>query len=375
MGNLTNTIANLAPDKKAALIARLSVRKRKVLREAEIDYSRNHEWRFRSDVPFDLAATPFEAGDPDPDGVQIDARAAGLNFRDVMIALRIYPAAPDVPSNMGSDYAGVVTKVGSRVTRFKPGDEVIAMNIGHVEHGRIRENSHFAQRLNVFEACVFHKPRWLSYAEAALIPTVYLTAWLALVHHARLERGETVLIHSATGGVGLAAIEIASHIGARIVATAGSPEKRAYLAELGVAHVYDSRSPTFASAMREADIVPDVILNTLAGDLMLQSLGLLGPLGRFVHIDKKDIASNTPLPLGRLIQGVSFHFLDISLLLRKPRHMVENAFADLAKLFESGAIRPIRHRVYKPAQVKQAITDLSRGAHMGKFVIEYDNVS
>ncbi|CAB3773116.1 zinc-binding dehydrogenase [Paraburkholderia humisilvae] len=372
MSDLIRTIANLTPDEKAELIAHLKAGKANVPRGAEIDFSRNHEWRFRSDMPFDLAAVSFEAGDPDPDCVQIDARAAGVNFRDVMIALRIYPMAPDVPSNMASDYAGVVTKVGSRVTRFKPGDHVVAMNIGHVEQGHVRENSHFAKCLNIYEMCVFHKPKQLAFVEAALIPTVYLTAWYALVNCARLERGGTVLIHTATGGVGLAAIEIARHIGAKIVATAGTPEKRAYLVERGIEHVFDSRSSRFAAEMRSAGIVPDTILNTLAGDLMLESLKLLGPFGHFVHIDKKDVATNAPLPLGYLIKGLSFHFLDISLLLRNPRHL-ESSFAELASLFEAGSIRPIRYRSYRAAEVKQAITEMSRGTHLGKLVIEYDS--
>jgi NADPH:quinone reductase-like Zn-dependent oxidoreductase len=321
-------------------------------------------------MPFDLAAAPLDAGDPDPDCVQVDSRASALNFRDVMIALRIYPASPDVPSNMGSDYAGVVTKVGSRVTRFKPGDEVIAMNIGHVEQGRIRANSHFARCINIYEMCVFRKPERLSFVEASLIPTVYLTAWLALVTCGRLQRGETVLIHTATGGVGLAAIEIARHLGAEVLATAGTPDKRAHLAQMGIDHVGDSRSAAFATQLRAAAKVPDVILNTLAGDLMLEGLRLLGPFGRFVHIDKKDIAADTALPMGHLIQGLAFHFLDISLLLRTPAHL-ESAMADLVGLFDTGRIRPIAHRSYRPADVKQAITDLSRGTHIGKLVIEY----
>jgi polyketide synthase 12/myxalamid-type polyketide synthase MxaF len=370
VSDLAATIANLSPEKKAELIARLKAGKGGTARSADVDHSRNHEYRFRSELPFDLAAVPLEVADPDPDCVQVDARASALNFRDVMIALRIYPASPEVPSNMGSDYAGVVTKVGSRVTRFKPGDEVIAMNIGHVEQGRIRENSHFARCVNIYEMCVFRKPQALSFAEASLIPTVYLTAWLALVNCARLERGETVLIHTATGGVGLAAIEIARHLGAEVLATAGTADKRAHLARLGIEQVGDSRSPAFATQFRAAGRIPDVILNTLAGELMLEGLGLLGPFGRFVHIDKKDIAADTALPMRRLIQGLAFHFLDISLLLRNPRQL-ERAMGDLVALFEAGRIRPIEHRSYRPAAVKQAITDLSRGTHVGKLVIEY----
>jgi polyketide synthase 2 len=370
MSDLTSAIANLSPEKKAELIARLKAGRGAAARAAEVDFTRNHEYRFRSETPFDFAATAFEAGDPEPDCVQVEARAASLNFRDVMIALRIYPASPEVPSNMGSDYAGVVTRVGSRVTRFKPGDEVIAMNIGHVEQGGIRANSHFARCLNIYEMCVFRKPRGLDFVEASLIPTVYLTAWLALVHCARLERGEKVLIHTATGGVGLAAIEIARDIGAEILATAGTPDKRAYLAGRGIAQVGDSRTNAFGAQLRAAGETPDVVLNTLAGELMLESLALLGPFGRFVHIDKKDIAADTPLPLGRLVQGLAFHFLDISLLLRNPREL-DGAMNALVDLFEAGRIRPIEHRRYRAHEVKQAITDLSRGTHIGKLAIEY----
>lgn len=370
MSDLTSAIANLSPEKKAELIARLKMGRSPAARTTTVDFDANHEYRFRSDAPFDLVAEPLTVADPDPDCVQIQARAASLNFRDVMIALRLYPASPEVPSNMGSDYAGVVTKVGSRVTRFRPGDEVIAMNIGHVEQGRIRSNSHFARCLNIYEMCVFRKPRGLGFVEASLIPTVYLTAWLALVHCARLERGERVLIHTATGGVGLAAIEVARHLGAEVLATAGTADKRDYLKSLGISDIGDSRSATFAAQLRAAGRIPEVILNTLAGDLMFEGLALLGPFGRFVHIDKKDIAADTPLPMGRLVQGLAFHFLDISLLLRNPRQL-DGAMTALVDLFERGCIRPIEHRCYRAAEVKRAITDLSRGTHIGKLVIEY----
>ncbi len=370
MTDLSRKVAMLSPARKAALVARLKERTTNRAKRPDVDYSGNFVFRFKSDTPFDFAATKVEIADPDDDYIQVTAHASSLNFRDVMIASGLYPPSPDTPSNMGSDYAGTVVKTGRNVTDFSVGDKVIVLFIGHTENARVQENCHFIKTFNVFQGCAFPKPEALSFEEAACVPTVFLTAYLGLVRYARLERDENLLVHMASGGVGLAALEIARSIGANIFATAGTPKKRDYLADRGIPHVYDSRSAGFAGEMADAGDKMDVVLNSLSGDLMLKSMQLLRPFGRFIHIDKKDIARNSPLPMGQFINGTSFRFLDISLLLGNPAEL-RKTFAELYRKFESGTYRPLEHKVFKVQDLKGAITELSRGTHIGKLVVRY----
>jgi NADPH:quinone reductase-like Zn-dependent oxidoreductase len=370
MTDLSQKIANLSPEKKAALMARLKGRAGHKTKRPDVDYSGNFVFRFKSDAPFDFAATPVEIADPDDFYIQVEARASSLNFRDVMIASGMYPASPNIPSNMGSDYAGTVVKVGSKVTNFSVGDEVIVLFIGHTENAKVQENCHFIKKFNVFEGCAFPKPKNLTFEQAACIPTVFLTAYLGLVRYGHLKKEENLLVHMATGGVGLAALEIGASIGANIFATAGTQLKRDYLASRGISHVFDSRSADFADIIAEGGYEMDVVLNSLSGDLMSSSMELLRPFGRFIHIDKKDVAANSPLPMGQFIKGISFRFLDISLLMTNATKL-GRAFSELCQKFESGAYRPIDHKVFEVNDLKTAITELSRGTHIGKLVVRY----
>jgi NADPH:quinone reductase-like Zn-dependent oxidoreductase len=372
MSDLSEIIANLSPEKRNQFLARLRSNSQTEGRQTvrNVDFSSNFEYRFQSDTPFDFRPCQVEVQDPEPGCVQIRAKASSLNFRDVMIASRLYPASPGVPTNMGSDYAGIVEKVGEGVTTVKPGDEVIALHVGHVENGEVRENCHFIQTFNVFEECVCRKPVNISFAEAACIPTVFLTAYIGLIKLADLKPTEKVLIHSAAGGVGLSAVQIARWRGAEIYATAGTDEKRKFLLKQGVQQAFDSRSPSFAEALLTADIGMDVILNTLSGELMTESIKLLRPFGRFIHIDKKDVNANFMLPMSLFINGISFQFLDISLLFKNPA-LLNTSLQELLSLFERGDFVPIEHTVFPAPDLKKAITSLSRGTHVGKMVIQY----
>ena len=165
---------------------------------------------------------PPEAGE-----VEIRVKASGLNFRDVLNALGMYPG-PKIP--LGSECAGVVVAVGAGVTEFKVGDEVLGLT-----------TAAFRSYATIPVERVFAKPIHVSLDQAASIPTVFLTAYYGLYHLAKLKAGDRVLIHAAAGGVGLSAVQLAQQAGAEIFATAGSPEKRAYLESLGVKHIFDSR--------------------------------------------------------------------------------------------------------------------------------------
>lgn len=373
MSDLSKIIANLPPEKRAQLLARLRSNSQTGSKQTvrKVDFSANFEYRFQSDHPFDFSPVQTEVQDPEPGCVQVRAKASSLNFRDVMIASKLYPASPGVPTNMGSDYAGIVQKIGQGVTTVKPGDEVIALHVGHVENGAVKDNCHFIRTFNVFEECVCRKPANISFEAAACIPTVFLTAYIGLVKLAHLQPSEKVLIHSAAGGVGLSAVQIARWRGAEIYATAGTEEKRRFLLEHGARQAFDSRSTSFAEALQAADIGMDVILNTLSGELMIESVKLLRPFGRFMHIDKKDVSGHSLLPMNLFIKGISFQFLDISLLFKNPI-LLHTSLNELVDHFEQGDFIPVEHRIFSADELKQAITMLSRGTHVGKMVIRYD---
>lgn len=371
MSDLLKKIANLPPDKRAALLAKLAKNKGGTQKTA-IDYTRDFEYKFNSETPFDFSVHQTTAGDPGEDYVQVKAKASSLNFRDVMIATKQYPASPGVPANMGSDYAGVVTKVGAKVKHLKPGDEVIALLVGHSEtDGTLRDNCHFVKTFNVHKECVVLKPKNLSFVESCCIPTVFLTSYIGLIELGRLQNLDKVLIHTASGGVGLSAIQIAQWKNAQIFATAGTPEKRSHLKQYGIKHIYDSRSTEFAEKLRSQKEELDVVLNTLAGDLMIEGLRLLKPFGRFIHLDKKDIAAHTNLDMDLLIKSVAFQFLDISLLFLNPV-LITSSLQKIVALHEEGILKPLQHKAYPIAELKNAITAMSRGTHIGKLVVSYE---
>ena len=177
-----------------------------------------------------LASCAVNREPPAAGQVEIEVHAAGLNFSDVLKALGLYPGIKDAIVPLGIEASGVVTAVGEGVSRFRVGDEVF----GVVPYA-------FASHARTAEYALVHKPASIDHDEACTIPITFLTAYYGLVDLAQLQPGERVLIHAGAGGVGLAAIQIAQHIGAEVFATAGSDEKRDFLRSLGVKHVYSSR--------------------------------------------------------------------------------------------------------------------------------------
>jgi NADPH:quinone reductase-like Zn-dependent oxidoreductase len=218
---------------------------------------------------------------------------------------------------------------------------------------------------------IAHKPANLTFAEAVTIPGVFLTAAYALVHLARLARGERVLIHAATGGVGLAAVQLSQQIGAEIFATAGSPEKRAYLHTLGIEHVMDSRSLDFADevmAITNGKGV-DVVLNSLAGDFLTKSLALLGLCGRFLEIGKRDIYENRPLELSPFRNNLTFFAIDLEPIWEERPDFVLALFDEVLQRFAEGKLHPLPHQIFPIAEVVDAFRYMRRTKHIGKIVI------
>ena len=311
----------------------------------------------------------MERTPPGPGQVQVRARAVSINFRDLMIAMGLYPPTPGVATVMGSDYAGVVLACGEGVTGLAPGDRVMALSAGHFDpDGRIVEGTHFCACPNVSAFQVVRIPDTLGFAEAAGVPTVFLTAYYALHHVARLQAGERVLIHSATGGVGQAAMQIARWLGAEIFATAGSEAKRDHLRTLGVAAPMASGSTEFADQV-EGGV--DVVLNTLAGEAGRRGIEMLRPFGRFLQIDKQDVARNAPLALGPFGKGLTYAVIDLSLFLIQPERL-HTLFDEISRHLAAGDFQPVPVTRFAPERLGDALRLMSHHKHMGKLVLDYE---
>jgi acyl transferase domain-containing protein len=292
--------------------------------------------------------------------VEIEVHAAGLNFRDVMKALDIYPDLPDGPVKFGDECAGRVIAIGAGVEGFNIGDEVVAI----VDHG-------FAAYAIANAHLVWRRPACLGIEEAAAIPVAFGTASYALHHIGRMSCGERALIHLASGGVGLAAVRLAQRAGAEIFATAGSEEKRDFLRSLGVRHVMDSRSTNFVSEvlrLTNGEGV-DIVLNSLSGEAIPKSVSLLRPFGRFLEIGKRDIYQNANLNLGLLRNSLSFTAIDIGQRWRWQPALIGNLVREVFKAVENGSLQPLPVRVFQTGAFEEAFRYMAQANHIGKIVV------
>jgi acyl transferase domain-containing protein/NADPH:quinone reductase-like Zn-dependent oxidoreductase/acyl carrier protein/phospholipid N-methyltransferase len=306
--------------------------------------------------------TSLKRSRPGPGEVEIEVIAAGLNFRDVLKALGMYPTEDDRDLLLGDECAGVVRTMGRGVTSLKKGDAVIAMAPGCL-------GSHIV----VPATSVIRKPDEMSFEEAAACPVVFLTAYYALHHLGKMKKGETVLIHAAAGGVGLAALQLARLAGARVVATAGSEEKRDVLTAYGAHHVLDSRSLSFADEVRRLTRGRgvDLILNSLAGDALRSGMGLLAPFGRFLEIGKRDVYENTRVGLRPLRNNATVHIIDLAPMISEPPPMIRSMCEHIWRLLRAGKLNPLPYRPFPASQAAAAFRHLSQARHVGKLVISF----
>jgi acyl transferase domain-containing protein/acyl carrier protein/predicted O-methyltransferase YrrM len=300
---------------------------------------------------------------PGPDEIEVRVRAGGVNFRDVMKALGTYPGNTVDRLWFGDDFAGTVVRVGENVRHLRPGDEVAGM-----------APYAFRAYTTIDARLVFQKPPHMSWEQAATLPTVFLTAHYALGHLARFQPGESILIHGATGGVGHAAIQIAQRLGLEIFATAGTPEKRRLLTEMGVPHVMNSRTLEFADQVLEitGGRGVDGVLNSLAGDFIPKSLSVLAPFGRFLEIGKIDVYKNTKLGLQRLKDNISYFIIDLAQHLQQKPSRVAAMLAELSERFAAGDYHPLPTTVFSIADAAEAFRFMAQGKHVGKNVLSFD---
>ncbi len=218
---------------------------------------------------------------------------------------------------------------------------------------------------------VVPKPAHLSFEEAATVGVAFLTAYYALHRLGRITGGERVLIHAAAGGVGQAAVQIAQHAGATIFATAGTAEKREFLKSQGVEHIFDSRTLDFAEQVLGATGGEgvDLVLNSLSGEAIPKSLGLLRPYGRFLEIGKTDIYQNRMLGLRPFKDNLSYHAIDMDCLFRDWPEVIHSLLAELMAHFESEVFRPLAHVEYPITRVVDAFRYMAQRKNIGKIVV------
>ena len=313
-----------------------------------------------SGVMDELALDEVRRRRPGPDDVEIEIHAAALNFRDVMKLLGIYPIECDRDIFIGDECSGCIVAAGKNVRAFKVGDQVIACGAGC-----------FASHLTIPASFVLPKPPRLTHEQASTIPVAFMTGWYALHNLGKIKRGERILIHAATGGVGLAAIQIAQLAGAEIFATAGSEEKRAFLRGLGIRHVMDSRTTAFAEQIRHftKGAGVDLVLNSLAGEAIAKGLSLLAPGGRFLEIGKRDIYANTPLGLRPLRNNISLFVIDMGQVMAEQPESVQALLRAVLKLFRSGRLQPLAHQSLPISRAAAAFRLMAQAKHIGKIVL------
>jgi thioester reductase-like protein len=311
-----------------------------------------------------LTVRTVPAGPPGPGEVEIAVAATALNFRDVMVALDMLPLSSYERSALGRQIgfegAGTVTQTGAGVTSVAPGEEVLFMSGGCA-----------ASSVTVPERAVIARPRGLSVEQGAAALSVYVTAYYALAEIARLRAGQRVLIHSAMGGVGQAAIALARRAGAVIYATAGTPEKRARLRELGVVSAFDSHSFAWYDELMDATGGEgvDVVLNSLAGHHLELCLRALRPGGWHCEIGKVDIYADSELGLSVFRKNLRFAAIDIDRLTHDDPDRVRELIRECVRLLDRGEIPPLPVTAYDFERYADALRFMASGQHEGKIVL------
>jgi acyl transferase domain-containing protein/acyl carrier protein len=316
-----------------------------------------------------LTLRAVERQRPGAGEVAIEVVSAAVNLLDVTRALGTCPGVdPHAAVALGTECAGRVTAVGEGVIAFHVGDEVVAITPYTATVGML------ASRVVVPERVVVAKPDSLSFEEAAAAAVAFLTAWHSLAELARLRAGEWVLIHAATGGTGLACVEVARKLGARIIGTASSPEKHAWLHSIGVEHVLQSRTLDFADeVMRITEgRGVDVVVNSLTGEFVSRSFDVLAPYGRFIELGKRDIYDDRRIGLKPFRRNISYHAVDLAAAVEdRPEYMREMLHTVMNHLAK-GAWKRLPVRVFSAAEPDASFRFLAQAKQIGKVVVAMD---
>ncbi|KAI2910620.1 hypothetical protein CBS147371_8770 [Aspergillus niger] len=293
--------------------------------------------------------------------VELDIRFVGLNFRDIMISMGLMGDT----SEFGHEAAGIVRKVGSGVQHIQVGDRVALFGKGLMG----------TRKIVPAESCLV-VPEGLSLEDAAAGPCIFSTALYSLVKCGNVQKGQTVLIHSACGGVGLASVQICQGIGAEIFATVGSQEKRKHLVEeynIAEDHIFDSRSVSFQRDVMKAtgNRGVDLVLNSLSGELLHASWKCVAPMGKMIELGKRDFLGHAKLDMDLFMANRTFIGVDLLQIGEQNPEVIRSLVEQSTHFIEQGKLRPIRPvTVFKASDIAKAFRHMQTGKHMGKLVVE-----
>ena len=297
------------------------------------------------------------------DEVEIEVKAVGLNFHDLMVATGQLPD----PNGYGVECAGIITEIGKGAPHLKIGDRVCALAAGS-----------FANRVRTIKDMVSIMPGSMEFETGASIPSVFTTSYYSIHHAARLQKNETILIHSAAGGVGQACIKMAQLIGAEVFVTAGSPAKVEFLQKtfgLPRNRILNSRTLSFGHELMSltGGKGVDVVINSLAGDALRESWRCLATFGRFIELGKKDAVENSRLEMGPFERSASFISVGWDHFGNKRPDLVGRVLKEVMGLFANGTLTPLDPITTFPmSDIEPAFRFMASGTHMGKIVVTAD---
>lgn len=303
--------------------------------------------------------------------VRIKTMSVSMNFRELLPAMGVVPN-DEGHEITGTDSAGIVIAIGSNVTNVSVGDRVMALSVEDTSYTTtLQLPSHLCARI----------PNDCSFEDASTLPTVYLTVLRTLREKASPQYNQSVLIHSAAGGVGVAAIHYAKWVGAKVYATVSSPEKTAFLVEkMGVMkeNIFYSRDSTFLDAVMKATGGQgvNIVLNSLSGEQLHASWQCVAQGGSMIEIGKRDLLGRGQLAMNSFLANRSYIGVDIATLPSLEPEWVQKQLATIVDLYNQGVLHPIRPVTTFPASnVEDAFRYLQKGQHMGKLVLQFSNSS
>jgi NADPH:quinone reductase-like Zn-dependent oxidoreductase/ubiquinone/menaquinone biosynthesis C-methylase UbiE len=295
--------------------------------------------------------------------VEISVKAAGMNFKDVMMAM-----GQIAYETLGGECSGIITSVGADVQNLRIGDRVACYSFGT-----------FANRVRQDASAVQVIPDDMPMELAAALPVTFCTAYYSVIHVARIQKGQSVLIHAASGGLGQALIEICQMYGAEVFCTVGTLEKKLLLMDnygISEERIFTSRDASFASSLmkKTGGKGVDVIMNSVAGEMLRVTWDCIAPFGIFVELGARDYTINTRLEMQKFARNVTFSAVNLVSLIRERPQIASQVWADVMDLFRRKQLKgPTPLTTYGISQLEPALRLMQSGKHLGKLVLVHQD--